>query len=45
VARWEKAEELARNKLQSRFVVQLLCGMKPGTPVVTTAFNLCLVWM
>jgi hypothetical protein len=25
------------------YVAQLPCGMKPGTPVFTTVFNLCLV--
>ena len=29
--------------LRFRFQVHLPCGMKPGMPVVTTAFSLCLV--
>jgi hypothetical protein len=30
-------------QLCSRFHVHLPCGMKPGTPVFTTSFSLCLV--
>jgi hypothetical protein len=29
--------------LRFRFHVHLPCGMKPGMPVFTTAFSLCLV--